>query len=171
MINAGGVVLKRWEPAWADELALTVRASLPELTRFMPWAHEGYDVEDARGFLKLTVDDWESGVAFNYAIFTAVGELVGAASMMTRMGPDVLEIGYWIHSAHTGRGYATAAARSLASLALTMPGIDRVAIRHDGANATSASVATKAGFVEVERFVRPVEAPGESGVAVIRERR
>jgi RimJ/RimL family protein N-acetyltransferase len=87
----------------------------------MPWAHEGYDIEDARGFLKVAVDDWESGAAFNYAIFTAIGELVGAGSMMTRMGPGVLEIGYWIHSAHTGRGYATAAARALASLALTKP--------------------------------------------------
>ncbi|SDY39176.1 Protein N-acetyltransferase, RimJ/RimL family [Micromonospora pattaloongensis] len=169
MINAGGLVLKRWEPAWAAALVEVVRASLPELNRFMPWAHQGYGVEDADAFLTTSASDWERGTAFNYAVFTAIGELVGAASLMTRMGPGVLEIGYWIHSAHTGQGYATAAARTLASLARSLPGVDRVALRHDAANAGSAAVAGKAGFVEVDRFARSVEAPGESGVAVLRE--
>jgi len=55
--------------------------------------------------------------------------------------------------------------------ALALPGIDRVAIRHDAANAASAAVAARAGFVEVRRVDREPQAPGETGTDVISERR
>lgn len=90
---------------------------------------------------------------------------------MTRMGPGVLEIGYWTRTPHAGRGYMTAAVDALTRVALTLPSIERAAIRHDAANAASAAVATKAGFIEVERLNREPEAPGETGTDVIRERR
>ncbi|HEX2773813.1 MAG TPA: GNAT family N-acetyltransferase [Micromonosporaceae bacterium] len=171
MINAGEVVLKRWEPAWADEAARAVRESLPELQPFMPWAHNEYDVDASRSFIETSVNQWAEGTAFNYAVFTTAGELVGSSGLMTRMGPGTLEIGYWIHSAHTGRGYASGAVAALTRVALTLPGIDRVAIKHDVANPASGAVAAKAGFTEVERVEREPEAPGETGVDVVWERR
>lgn len=171
MINAGELVLKRWEPAWADEATRAVRESLPELMPFMPWATEAYDLEASKAYIESSVTSWQEGTTFNYGIFTAVGELVGSIGLMTRMGPGVLEIGYWTRTAYTRRGYMTAAVDALTRVALTLPGIERVAIRHDAANAASATVATKAGFVEVSRVEREPEAPGETGTDVIRERR
>lgn len=169
MINAGELVLKRWEPAWADETARAVRESLPELKPFMPWAHDGYDVDASRSFIETSSNQWNEGTAYNYAVFTAVGELVGSCGLMTRMGPGTLEIGYWIRSAHTGRGYATAAVAALTRVALALPDVDRVAIKHDGANVASGRVAAKAGFTDVERVRREPEAPGETGVDVVWE--
>jgi RimJ/RimL family protein N-acetyltransferase len=119
----------------------------------------------------MSVGKWAEGAEFNYAIFDDAGELVGAIGLMTRMGPDVLEIGYWTRTSHAGRGYMTAAVNALAEVALALPGIDRVAIRHDAANAASAAVAVKTGFVEVDRVEREPEAPGETGTDIIRERR
>lgn len=171
MVNAGELVLKRWEPAWADDAAIAVRASLPELKPFLPWATDNYDAEVSRAFIEASVADWAKGTAFNYGIFTAVGDLVGGIGLMTRMGPGVLEIGYWMRTAYTGRGHMTAAVEALTRVALTMPGIERVAIRHDVANAASAAVACKAGFVETSRVDRDPEAPGETGTDVLRERR
>jgi RimJ/RimL family protein N-acetyltransferase len=60
---------------------------------------------------------------------------------------------------------------ALAAVALTLPGVDRVAIQHDVANAASGAVAAKAGFFETERVRRDPEAPGETGVYVLRVRR
>jgi len=171
MINAGELVLKRWEPQWADEATAAVRESLPELKLFMPWAKDDYDDAASSDFIARSVDNWAKGEEFNYAIFTTIGDLVGSIGLMTRMGPGVLEIGYWTRTPYAGRGYMTAAVDTLARVALTLPGIDRVAIRHDAANAASAAVATKAGFVEVERVHRDPEAAGETGTDVIRERR
>jgi RimJ/RimL family protein N-acetyltransferase len=171
MINAGEVVLKRWESAWADELAAAVQASLAELQPFMPWAHAGYDTGAAQAFLDMNTDQWKDGTAFNYAVFTTTGELIGSCGLMTRMGVGTLEIGYWIHSGYTGRGYATKAATALARLGLSMPGIERVAINHDAANPASGAVAAKAGFTEVARVERERQAPGESRIEVVWELR
>lgn len=59
---------------------------------------------------------------------------------------------------------------ALTRVALTLPGIDRVAIRRDVANAASGAVAAKAGFTEVRRVHREPQAPGETGVDVVWER-
>lgn len=171
MINAGELVLKRWEPAWVDEAAQAVQESLPELKPFMPWAHDGYDVSASRAYIEMSVSRWGEGTEFNYAIFTVGGDLVGSIGLMTRMGPGTLEIGYWIRSAHTGRGYASTAVRALARVGLTLPDVERVAIKHDQANVASGRVAAKAGFTEVERVKREPAAPGETGVDVVWERR
>jgi RimJ/RimL family protein N-acetyltransferase len=171
IINAGALVLRRWTPAYAATAAQAVRDSLPELQPFMPWAHDSYDVETAQSFVETSANEWAEGTAFNYAVFTAAGELVGACGLMTRIGPGALEIGYWISSGHTGRGYATAAATALTRVGLAMPGVKRIVIRHDAANPASGAVAAKAGFEEVERRHRDPEAPGETGVDVVWEAR
>ncbi len=171
MINAGELVLKRWEPEWASEALAAIEDSLPELKQFMPWATDGYDLPAAQDFLVKSREGWEEGTQFNYAIFTSVGELVGSIGLMTRMGPGVLEIGYWMRSPYAGRGYMTAAVEALTRVALTMPGIERAAIKYDEANIGSGRVAIKAGYVEVGKEVREVEAPGESGTTIVRERR
>lgn len=171
MIDVGELVLKRWEPQWADEATAAVRESLPELKPFLPWAQDDYDADASRAFIERSMDSWAKGTEFNYAIFTMIGDLVGGIGLMTRMGPGVLEIGYWMRTPYAGRGYMTAAVSALTRVALTLPGIDRVAIRHDAANAASAAVAAKAGFTEIERVSRDPEAPGETGTDVIRERR
>jgi len=171
IIDAGEVVLKRWQPAWAEEAAAAVRESLPELKQFLPWATDPHDVEASRTFIEKSVGDWDKATTFNYAIFTAAGDLAGSIGLMTRRGPGVLEIGYWTRTSHTGRGYMTAAVEALTRVAFTLPGIERVAILHDAGNPASAAVAAKAGFVEVSRVEREPEAPGETGIDVIRERR
>lgn len=170
-VVAGELVLKRWELAWAVEATAAVRESLPELEPYLPWATEDYDEQASRDFIARSTGEWERGTAFNYAIFTAGGELAGGIGLMTRMGPGVFEIGYWMRTAHTGRGHMTAAVEALTRVALTVPGIERVAIKHDVTNAASAAVAAKAGFAEVGREESEPEAPAETGTDVVRERR
>jgi RimJ/RimL family protein N-acetyltransferase len=151
MINAGELVLKRWEPAWAAELTAAVHESLVELQPWMPWATGAYGLAEARAYTEQSVDNWAKGTEFNYAIFTTVGELIGATGLMTRMGPGILEIGYWTRTPYAGRGHMTAAVQALTRVALTLPGIERIAIRHKAANGASAAVAAKAGFTETGR--------------------
>jgi ribosomal-protein-serine acetyltransferase len=171
MINAGEVILRRWDLQHAEEAAAAVRESLPELQPFLPWARDEYDVGDAREFVERSTDGWAKGEEFNYAMFNADGDLVGSIGLMTRMGPGVLEIGYWLRTAYTGRGYMTAAVDAVTRVALTLPGIDRVAIRHDAANARSAAVAERTGFAEVERRTAKAETSSQSGTEIVRERR
>lgn len=158
MINAGALVLKRWELPWAGELTAAVHDSLPELKPFLPWATDDYQLASARAFIAAADTCWEKGTDFQYALFTTIGELIGAAGLHTRLGPDTLEIGYWLRTPFTGRGHATAAVEALTRVVLTLPGITRAAIRHDIRNTASARVAEKAGYTESSRHVTPAGA-------------
>jgi RimJ/RimL family protein N-acetyltransferase len=166
MINAGQLVLKRWEPEWAAEAAAAVSESLPELKPFLPWAQDGYGVEESATFIRMSVENWAAGTEFNYAIFTTTGDLIGTIGLMTRLGPGTMEIGYWMRTAWAGRGHMTAAVSALTRVAVALPGVERVVIRYDAANKASGAVAAKAGFVEVERAHREPTAPGETPILV-----
>ncbi|WP_306204545.1 GNAT family N-acetyltransferase [Actinoplanes sp. RD1] len=166
VIDAGPVELRRWEPAMAEEATAAVRESLPEFKPFLPWATDGYDLASSRDFIERSIESWAKGTEFNYAMYARGGGLVGSIGLMTRMGPDVLEIGYWVRTSQAGRGYMTAAVEAITPVALAQPGIARAAIRHDAGNGASAAVAIKAGFAEVARVPNDT-----NGTDVIRERR
>ena len=80
---------------------------------------------------------------------------------MTRCGPGGLEIGYWVRSAYTGRGLATAATAALVGQAFGLPGVDWVEIVHDELNVASGQIPRKLGFTEAGR--RPLDSPPPSG--------
>jgi len=161
------VDLVRWRPEWAPSLASAVEASLAELAPYMPWATPTYGLADARTYIDGSIADWDAGTNWNYAIVTRAGEVVGSTGLMTRLGPGVLEIGYWLHTGHAGRGYATTVAQALATVGLAQPGIETVVIRHDAANVASGRVAEKAGFIRIGS----VDVADGSGVEVRWERR
>lgn len=140
------LVLRRWRVADAAGLLAAIEASLPELRRFMPWAIEPPTLESVQAYLQ---DAWDPAPpeTFGFGLFDAGGEVVGGFGLHGRRGPGILEIGYWIRSDRTGRGYATAGARALTDASFEhYPGVFRVEIRCDPANVASAAVAAKLGF-------------------------
>ena len=163
-IDAGPITLLRWTVDRADDLDQAISESLPELIPFMPWATPDHDLAATINYLVHSHTEWDNGVNFKYAIFTPHGDLVGACSLMSRRGPDVYEIGYWVHSLHAGKGYATHAALALAKTGLGQPGIDRAEIHHDVYNPASGRVAAKAGFQEVAPVTVKKETPSSSGI-------
>ena len=84
---------------------------------------------------------------------------------------DLVEIGYWLHPAHTGRGLATAAAAELVEFAFGLDGVRRVQIWHDAANLASGGVPRRLGFTEIDRRTPPREPAfgDEAGVDVVWE--
>ena len=162
MINAGELVLRRWEAAWADEAAAAVRESLPELAPFLPWATAAHDVEASRVFIEKSGELWDQGTTFNYGIFTAVGDLVGAIGLMTRMGPGVLEIGYWVAADRAGGGIGTTAARALTEVARSIEGCERTEIHCDEGNVASAAIPRRLGYRLERTEHRERTAPGET---------
>jgi ribosomal-protein-serine acetyltransferase len=166
-LGSGEVTLRRWRDTDALALYELVHESLDHLRPWMAWVSDGYSMAAATDFVTGTAGEWASGRAFNYAIFVS-GRLAGAASLMARIGPGGLEIGYWLHPAYVGRGAATRAASLLAEEAFRT-GARRVEIVTDVANLRGAAVPRRLGFVEVARRSPPQESltPGEDGVDVI----
>ncbi|WP_045314557.1 GNAT family N-acetyltransferase [Lentzea aerocolonigenes] len=147
--------LRKLSEADAAELLRVVRESLAHLRPWMPWAHVDYDAEAAAGFLVMAVSTWERGTMFHHAI-TVDGAIAGVITA-DRTDHDLVEIGYWLHPAHTGRGLATKAAAELVEFAFRLDGVRRVQIWHDAANLASSGVPRRLGFTEIDRRTPPRE--------------
>ncbi len=144
VLEHGPATLRRWQFGDEEAAFVAVIESQEHLRPWMPWAN-GYSRENAAEFVAGCDRDWESGLAFNYAI-TVDGAIAGSCGLMARIGPGGLEIGYWVHRGYVRRGLATASTAALVSAAFSLPGIDRVEIVHDELNAPSGAVPRKLGF-------------------------
>jgi RimJ/RimL family protein N-acetyltransferase len=157
----GGLLLRRCHPADAEALHLAIAESREHLRPWMPW-ETGASLEMERATLAIWDVEWDGGGDLHYGLF--LGPVaVGSVGLHRRIGPDGLEIGYWVHAAHTRRGHASAAAAALTTVAFTLPGIEIVEIHHDRANLASEGVPRKLGFSLVGDRPRPAAAPAESG--------
>ncbi|MBW8483206.1 GNAT family N-acetyltransferase [Actinomadura parmotrematis] len=161
------VVLRRLRPADAPALHEAAVASHDELHRWMPWATDPPAESAQVEFAATSHREWDEGASFVYLMFDpadAAGERpIGTVGLHARIGPGALEIGYWVHSARTGRGLATTGAGLLTAAAFRLAGVERVEIHCDRANRASAAVPRKLGFRHQRTEDHAPEAPAETG--------
>jgi RimJ/RimL family protein N-acetyltransferase len=184
-LAAGPLVLRRVAADDAGAIAAAVGASLEHLRPWMPWATpEAADLRTQLVRVAEADELWETGTGFIYVMIARNsergaspapagrggdpdGEFVGTIGMHRRAADDAMEIGYWIASAKTRRGYATAAARALTPLALELSRARRVEIHCDEANTASAAIPRKLGYRLDRTEAHEREAPGERGRRMI----
>ncbi len=141
--------LRRFGRRDADALTAAVRGSLPELQRWLPWAHSGYDRDEALGYVRDSTQSWREGRAFDFAIRSAekpsghLGNVsIWQVSRMGRTG----EIGYWVRSDRTGQGVATEVTAAMLKVGFDRLGFHKVNLRIALGNRGSERVAEKLGF-------------------------
>jgi RimJ/RimL family protein N-acetyltransferase len=162
-VGVDGLVLRRWQLADAPGVLAAIERSFTELRRFMPWAKDRATLASVEAYLARSWTPVPPEV-FSYGLYDAGGELVGAFGLHGRRGPGILEIGYWIRSDRTGRGYATAGARALTGVGLEhFPAIHRMEIRCDPANVASAAIPPKLGYRLDRTEAVEVEAEAQTG--------
>lgn len=137
-------------PKVSDAPALTelVLASLPELSRFMPWATADYDLAGCEESIRAAIAAFVTRRDFRYHVFErGSGRVVGSTGIHAlEWRVPRCEIGYWIGTRHTGRGYASEAAAALTEVAFSHLGARRIEIRCDDENLASARVAERCGY-------------------------
>ena len=143
----GGAALVRCRAARAERAVEAINASLGHLRPWMAWAQEPATIEGITTFFTEAEEAWEARREFGYSIVDQDDSAVlGGCGLHGRLGPAGLEIGYWVHVDHVGRGLATAASRALTDAAFAIPGIERVRIQCEDGNAASARVPAKLGY-------------------------
>ena len=152
----------------AELLAGAVQESLEHLQPWMPWATpEAAQVETQRARRLEAVQAAEEGREYSYLLVREDGELCGVLGLHRRIGPDAIEIGYWLRPGHTGRGLLTKAAGALTAAALELPDVNSVQIRCDEANVRSAAVPRRLGY-RLDRIEDDgVQAPAEVGRGMV----
>ena len=165
-LTIGGLVIRRWRSEDLDALQRAVAESIEALRPWLAWAND--DPSSQREFLEASAQAWKGGDRFEYAIEGLDEELVGSVGLMRRIGPGGLEIGYWVHSRHSGRGIAKLATAALTDAAFgLLAWVDHVEIHHDQLNLASRAVPEGLGFRIVESVEKVPMALSESGVDLI----
>jgi RimJ/RimL family protein N-acetyltransferase len=168
VLDAGAVELRRWRPDLAEAVVDAVAESIDELRPWMPWAQAVPTIDEERRVLSDGDDAFARGESFGYVLVeVASGDVVGGCGLHPRVGPDAVEIGYWVRTDRWGRGYACAAAQALTDAAFAHLGVERVEIHMDRANERSVAVPRRLGYRFVREEARENLAPGHTGVTLV----
>lgn len=161
----GEVEVRRWRPEDGAELRAVILASDTHLRPRMAWLDLWAPADcDPVATIDGWNGEWEAGGDLYVGIFER-GTISGAGGLHRRLGPDGLEIGYWLGAHATGRGLATIAAGLLTDLAFLDPVIERVRIAHDVTNVASEGVPRRLDYALLGELAcdRPL-GPADTGV-------
>lgn len=146
-IDLDAVALVRAQATRTAAMVEAINASLDHLSPWMAWASEPATEAGMATFLTAAEELWDKRQDFGYTIVDAADEVVlGGCGLHARLGRVGLEIGYWVHVDHIGRGIATSASRALTDAAFEIDGIERVRITCEERNERSARVPEKLGY-------------------------
>lgn len=167
-VRSQRLLMRLWRVGDGAALSAAIGESLEHLRPWMPWiGFEPQTVEQREAWIADCRRQWEDGADATFGVFLlSTGQVVGGTGLHRRGAPDQLDVGYWLHPAHTGKGLATEMTAALTGAALAEPGIARVVVLHDRANARSGGVPRRLGFTMEGESPRALTAPGESGIAV-----
>jgi RimJ/RimL family protein N-acetyltransferase len=147
-IETARLVLRCYEPDDASLVNEAVAASREHLQRWMPWATSSPDTLPERvARLRAWRAEFDRDESYVYGIFDAdEARLLGSTGLHARVGPNALEIGYWIHVDHVRRGYATEVTAALTRVAFEVNGVERVEVHCAVGNEPSARIPRRLGF-------------------------
>lgn len=137
------------DPADAETLLTAVRASLPTLSQWLPWATDDYGLAHAEAWIAHCIAARETEREYHFGMFDRdSGELLGSVGLNHRIPAyRSANMGYWVADAARGRGVAVEAARWAARFGFDALGLQRIAILILPENRASLRVATKLGAV------------------------
>lgn len=132
--------------AMADDLSKAIHASLEEFKPWFIWVHpKAPTLEETVEFTGNNIKGQENKEEFHYCIYLkGTNTMVGRVSL-DKAKPDVpsFNIGYWLDSRHTGKGYMFEAASALVNMAWNELPVRRLEIYHDSENEASANIIDK----------------------------
>ena len=92
--------------------------------------------------------EWSAGASYTFTIELLISsEGIGRLGVRRVEGPNIWNIGYWVHPDYWGNGYATEAAKAILKYLESELSAEKVRTAHAIANAASQRVIEKLGFV------------------------
>ena len=168
-LESGSVSLQRCRVAHLDAVLEAIHTSFVELERWLPFAATMPTVVAERAHLASAESAFSSDLDWSFTVFeTGTSFVVGSAALHRRADTQHVEVGYWIRSDRTRRGYASSATSLLVHAAFSyLADLQRVEIRMDEANHASVAVPSKLGFAFDRHEARPKQASGHTGRGLV----
>lgn len=122
--------------------------SLDQVQKWLPWgAEEPSSLEHLAARLGKYAAECARGTAWRLALVDAeTNRFIGSGSLLPFVGPNALEVGYWVRRGESGRGLATRVAGALTRYAFRERGVEHVELWMKPGHTVSAAVARRLGF-------------------------
>ena len=149
MLSGANVRLRH--PNWAD-FDDWVRARFQSRAELARWEPDWDDNIADRRLYKHRLNIYRrfagAGTAYPFHVFDASGQLVGGCNLadIKRQVARSAQIGYWIATPHTRRGYGLEAVRLVTDFAFAGLGLHRLEAAVQDTNHASTGLLTKAGY-------------------------
>lgn len=148
-LESDRLILQRFTRRDASTMDDAIKASLPDLNQWLPWARMDYTTGDTTAFIRESVQAWKEDRAWDYSIRlqSDPGRHLGNVSLWTvsKLG-KIGEIGYWVRSDETSKGICTEAVDRVLEEAFGSHGYHKAVLRIAVGNGASDRVAQKLGF-------------------------
>jgi RimJ/RimL family protein N-acetyltransferase len=86
--------------------------SAPVAYQYMPWCHPAYSLAESESWVHSQIELWKRGESFGFIVYEyETKRLIGAVEIARFVhAENCAEIGYWMRTSETGKGYSSAAA-------------------------------------------------------------
>lgn len=160
-IRTDRLILRPLRVGDGEALFESKKESFEELKKWMPWAKELGTVEQSEITTRESVADFILRKDLRLVGEDATTGKIIVSTGLHRMNWDlrIFEIGYYVRTSETRKGYATEAANALIRYAFGALGASKVRIVHAGGNDASARVIEKLGFVKEGVLRRDTQLP------------
>lgn len=139
------VILQRYSLEDAPELFEAISTSVDRVYPWLPWCHPNYTLEETEAWLKTKPQRWKESKEFGFSIRDRQNIIVGGCGIGIGTKPWSGNLGYWLRTGFTGKGYATAATKLLAEFGILELQLKRIEIVASIENIPSQKVAERAG--------------------------
>jgi RimJ/RimL family protein N-acetyltransferase len=135
-------------PGDGAEVHAAIEESRAELLPWMPWSQGDHSPESVEANVREAHADFLARRSLRLHLYLRDGGGFVGSSGLHEIDWAVprFEIGYWVRTTLSGRGFATEATRRIADFAFAELEAQRVEIWCDARNQRSAGVAERAGF-------------------------
>ncbi len=142
------VTLQKYTLEDTAELFAAIYESIDRVSPWLPWCHPNYSIAETEEWLKTRPQLWDRGKQFGFSIRDRSCTIVGGCGLGILVPNWSANLGYWIRTGYTGKGYATAATRILAEFGIKELQLKRIEIVASVQNIPSQRVAERAGALK-----------------------
>lgn len=140
------LLVRRYKPTDVAALYEAAKESVADMNPFLPWCHADYSISEAEQWIALTTDSWGVNNHFGFVIEEKSSQrFVGGIGVNAIDSHPMVNLGYWLRSSATGKGYASEAAKGMIKWSFEELKTQRIEIILSVKNASSKKVAESTG--------------------------
>ena len=145
MLKSDSIALQKYSNEDIPQLFEAISVSIDRVYPWLPWCHPNYTIAETEAWIKTRPLRWDEREEFGFSIRNRQNTIIGGCGIGIRSSSWCGNLGYWLRTGYTGKGYATEATKLLAKFGINQLQLKRIEIIASVENTPSHKVAQRAG--------------------------